>query len=314
MPEKRILVTGAGGFVGGHLLALLRAHYPTDDVVAFAGDIRDAETVRAQIRHTQPWACIHLAAISSVAQARQDEAALWATNLHGTLHLAHAILAETPACSFIFASTADAYGASFRQGTAVDESVALAPLNPYAASKAAADLAIGALAAEGLRAIRLRPFNHTGPGQTEAFVVPAFARQIAMIAAGLQEPVLRVGDITPSRDFLDVRDVCAAYVSCLDMRESIPPGAIFNLSSGRAIRIGDVLNELLAQAGLAVDIIPEPSRKRLTDIAFACGDSRKIIAATGWKPTVPWAETLRDVLDDWQQRLPRPDSANIPAR
>ena len=281
-------------------MPMLRAHFPADDIEAFAGDIRDAEMVREQFRRLQPRACLHLAAISSIAEARRDENALWATNLHGTLNLARAVLTETPSCSFVFVSTADAYGASFRQGTPVDENVALSPLNPYAASKAAADLAIGALAAEGLRAIRLRPFNHTGPGQSDAFVVPAFARQIARIAAGVREPVVRVGDIAPSRDFLDVRDVCAAYIRCLDNCDSIPPGTIFNISSGRARRIGDMLDALIAQAGIQAQIVAEPSRKRVTDIPYACGDSRKIRVATGWEPKIPWAETLRDVLQDWQ--------------
>jgi nucleoside-diphosphate-sugar epimerase len=303
MPARRILVTGAGGFVGGHLLPMLREQYAEDDILPFDGDIRDAEMVRAQIRRVQPRACFHLAAISSVAEARRDEQALWATNLHGTLNLAKSVLAESPSCSFLFASTADAYGGSFRQGTPVDETVALSPLNPYAASKAAADLAIGALAAEGLRAITLRPFNHTGPGQSEAFVVPAFARQIARIASGVQEAVINVGDIGPSRDFLDVRDVCAAYISCLDCCESIPPGTILNISSGHARRIGDMLESLMAQAGIQAEIVPEPSRKRPTDIPFACGDSHKIRAATGWAPKIPWEDTLRDVLRDWQDRL-----------
>jgi nucleoside-diphosphate-sugar epimerase len=311
MPAKRILLTGAAGFVGGHLLPMLRAHYPEHDVIAFTGDIRDAEMVRAQFRHTRPACCIHLAAISSLAEARRDEDALWATNLQGTLNLARAVLAEVPACSFLFVSTADAYGASFRQSAAVDETIALSPLNPYAASKAAADLAIGALAAEGLRAIRLRPFNHTGPGQSEAFVVPAFARQIARIAAGLQDPVVRVGDIETSRDFLDVRDVCAAYISCLDMCESIPPGAIFNLSSGKARRIADILQALIEEAGIKAEVASEPGRKRLTDIPFACGDSGKIAGATGWKPQIPWAHTLRDVLRDWQTRQPGPDTVGV---
>jgi len=300
MTEKHILVTGTNGFVGNHLLPLLRAHYPEHDVVALTGDIRDKAMVRDQVHHTQPWACIHLAAISSVAQARRDEDALWATNLQGTLNLAHALMSERPSCSFLFASTADAYGASFRQGTPVDEKTMLAPLNPYAASKAAADLAVGALAAEGLRAIRLRPFNHTGPGQSDAFVVPAFARQIARIAAGLQEHVIHVGDIEPSRDFLDVRDVCAAYIACLDAADTIAPGEIFNISSGHATRIADVLAALLAEAQVTAEIVPDSSRKRPTDIPYACGDARKIMDAIHWKPAIPLAETLRDVLHDWQ--------------
>ena len=303
MAAKAILVTGAGGFVGGHLLPALRAHYPDCDIKAFTGDILDADNVGSQIRHVKPFALIHLAAISSVAQARLDPDTLWRINLHGTLALAHAVMTEVPSCTLLFASTADAYGGSFKQGVPVDENFALAPLNPYAASKAAADLALGALAAEGLRVIRLRPFNHTGPGQSDAFVVPAFARQVARIAAGLQEPVVRVGDIEPRRDFLDVRDVCAAYIACLDICDNVAPGSIFNLSSGRTIRIGDILAALLAAARVNAQILPDASRQRPTDIAFACGNAQKLKAVTGWHPIIPWEQTLEDVLRDWQTRI-----------
>jgi GDP-4-dehydro-6-deoxy-D-mannose reductase len=140
-------------------------------------------------------------------------------------------------------------------------------------------------------------------------VVPAFARQIARIAAGQQEPVVRVGDIEPRRDFLDVRDVCAAYIACLDVSESIAPGSIFNISSGRTIRIGDMLDALLAEANVKAEISPEPSRKRPTDIAHASGDSRKIMQLTGWMPVIAWSQTLRDVLHDWQDRQSRLEPA-----
>src|SRR5262249_19286486 len=140
-----------------------------------------------------------------------DEGQAWEVNLHGTLHLARAILRHVPDCQMLFASSADAYGWSFQSGTALAENAPLAPRNTYAATKAAADLALGSMTEQGLRCVRLRPVNHTGPGQSDQFVVAAFARQIARVATGLQPPLLEVGNLDAWRDFLDVRDVCAAY-------------------------------------------------------------------------------------------------------
>ena len=209
----------------------------------------------------RPDGCIHLAAISAVAAVRDDLDHAWRVNLHGTLALAGAILAHAPQCLLVFASSADAYGESFRTGERLNESAALAPLNPYAATKAAADLALGAMVPQGLRVVRVRAFNHTGPGQAAAFAVPAFARQAARIAAGLQPPVLHVGNLEPRRDFLDVRDVCAAYALCLAKPDALPSNAIFNLASGEARRIGDVLEAVLRESGIEARI--ETSAPRL---------------------------------------------------
>ena len=253
----RILVTGASGFVGGHLLPALRAAYPTAEIITPSFDIRDAEAVDLAVAAAAPDAIIHLAAIAAPMDAKRDPALAWQVNLLGTLALARAVLAHAPQAAFLFAGTADAYGASFRAGTPLDETAPLAPQNTYGATKAAADLALGAMAAEGLRAIRVRPFNHTGPGQTEAFVVPAFAAQVARIAAGQQAPVLETGDLSSYRDFLDVRDVCAAYT--LAIAADLQPGIILNLASGQPRQIGTILNDLLAIAGTKADIKTDPA-------------------------------------------------------
>jgi GDP-4-dehydro-6-deoxy-D-mannose reductase len=208
-----------------------------------------------------------------------------------------------PHCCFLFVSSADIYGAAFRAGTKLDEAAVPAPLNTYGATKAAADLAIGALAADGLRAVRLRPFNHTGPGQSPAFVVAAFARQVARVAAGLQPPVLQVGALEPQRDFLDVRDVCDAYVACLRRAEALEPGVILNLASGTPRRIGDVLDELLRLAGVQARAETGAALLRPTDIALACGDASRARALLDWAPLVAWTDTLRDVLADWTARI-----------
>lgn len=297
---QRILVTGGDGFVGRHLCAALRAAFPNAALLTDTFDVCDAHAVATAIEATGPEACVHLAAISTVAAAREDEDRAWRVNLHGTLHLAHAILRFAPACQLVFASTADAYGGS---GGAITEDIPLAPRNVYAATKAAADLALGAMAGEGLRVIRLRPFNHTGPGQSEDFVVPAFARQIARIAAGMQAPVLEVGNLESWRDFLDVRDVCAAYVAAIAQREALPAGVIVNIGSGEARRIGDVLAELMTLAGLTAEVRAASARVRAGDGGRARADAKRAQMLLGWRPTVPWSATLRAVLEDWRSRV-----------
>jgi GDP-4-dehydro-6-deoxy-D-mannose reductase len=303
MTPRRILVTGASGFVGGHLLPALRHAFPEAELVASSFDITDRAAVAATVRATAPDACIHLAAIASVPAAREDPERAWQVNLHGTLNLAQAMRANAPACLILFASSADAYGASFRSGNALDESAPLAPLNLYGATKAAADLALGALATEGLRVVRLRFFNQTGPGQSPAFAIPAFANQLARIAAGRQESVLHVGALDPHRDFLDVRDACAVYVRCLLHADALMPGTIFNIASGTPRRIGDVLDELIGLAGVTVRVEVEQLRLRPTDIPTATGDAGYAHRLLGWSPQIPWGQTLRDVLDDWDARV-----------
>jgi GDP-4-dehydro-6-deoxy-D-mannose reductase len=212
-------------------------------------------------------------------------------------------LRYAPDCQLVFASSADIYGASFRAGGLLTEASAPAPLNVYAATKAAADLALGAMVEQGLRVVRLRLFNHTGPGQTTQFVVPAFARQVARIAAGLQKAEISVGNLEPRRDFLDVRDVCAAYVACVARREVLAPGLIVNLASGVTHRIGDILSDLLVLADVTATVRVDATRVRNTDVMLSTCDTTGAQRALGWAPTIPWRQTLQDVLNDWRARM-----------
>ncbi len=292
---RRILVTGASGFVGLHLLPALEAAFPDTDILPSITDVTDPAAIAQDIASIQPDGLVHLAAVAAIADARRDPARAWTVNLHGALHVGRAVLDHAPHCRMLFTSSADIYGGSFHAGMPLDETAVPAPLNTYAATKAAADLALGAMAAEGLRVVRARPFNHTGPGQSEAFVVPAFARQIARVARGEQNAVLQVGALEPERDFLDVRDVCAAYALCL--KKDVPPGTVLNIASGTPRRVGDVLAALLALAGIQATIAPDAGRMRPTDIRTATGDASRARRMLGWAPTIPWEQTLRDVLD-----------------
>lgn len=313
---RRILVTGASGFVGQHLRTALRTAFPKarlmaasrgeevtgwDEVVPL--NLLDPASCTATIELAAPDAVVHLAALAAVGESFKDPLRTWQANLLGTLALGDAVRERAGGALFVHASSAEVYGLSFRSGRPLAEDAPMRPTNPYAASKAAADLAVGEMALRGLRAVRVRPFNHTGAGQTDAFVVPAFARQAALIAAGRQEPVLRVGALERWRDFLDVADVCAGYVAVLRMADRLEPGAVFNLASGHPRRVGDILAELLRLAGVSPRIEAEEARLRPTDVRRTEGDASAAARVLGWTPAIPWEQTLAAVLDDWKHRI-----------
>jgi nucleoside-diphosphate-sugar epimerase len=300
---QRILITGASGFVGQHLMVSLAAAFPGVTLVTPEFDIADAAVVSGVVRDAAPDACVHLAAISTIAEAQKDREATWRVNLHGTLHLAEAILLHAPDCQLVFASSTEVYGASFQRASTLDETAQLMPRNLYAAVKAAAELTLCSMIDRGLRVVRPRPVNHTGPGQSPQFVVPAFARQVARIAAGLQEPVMHVGNLDSRREFLDVRDVCAAYTACIARRDDLEPGAIFNLAAGTLRRIGDILDDLKDLAGVTAAVRIDAPRTRVEDGRTAIVDASAARDGLGWLPGTPWRQTLADVLDDWRHRI-----------
>ncbi len=314
----RVLITGARGFVAPYVSEALR-HIGGPGVRLFATakeacehpvhgpvealDVVDSAAVAAAITRYAPTHVIHLAGIAAPAAVSADPEAAWRVHVQGALNLARTILREAPECSLLHVGSGLVYGDSARDGLPVGEDALLAPIDEYAASKAAADLALGALARRGLKCVRLRPFNHTGPGQTDAFVVSAFAKQISMIEAGLAPPVIRVGNLDAERDFLDVRDIASAYALAVQSSEALERGIILNIASGRAWSIAEILEHLLAQSRLKITVEQDPERLRPSDLPRIIGDSTRAHRCLGWAPEYAFSNTLAAVLDDWRMRL-----------
>lgn len=312
--QNRILITGANGFVGTWLMRILR-DFPVETglelVSAGRGpgcdvglDVTDKAAIATTLQDYRPTAVIHLAAIAAPQEARRDPSHAWNVNFQGTINLASAILSEVPDCRFVFVGSSEAYGQSFAaiEGAAVTEDLALKPMTVYGATKAAADIAVGQMYFDGLRSIRFRPFNHTGPGQTEAYVIPAFASQIARIESGAAPPVIEVGNLEAQRDFLDVRDVVRAYALAALGDNHDAEGKVFNLASGNAIEIRSILDTLVRLSGREIEVVVSPERVRPIDIPTARGNASAARKILGWKPEFSLEDTIDAVLSDWRDR------------
>ncbi len=317
--QARILVTGANGFVGRHLVARLEGLIEPDSEILLSDrgshtsvlgercrfvqlDITNISQVDTVIRDVQPTHIVHLAAIAAVTAADRNARQAWDVNFGGTLNLALALARFAPNCRVIYCSSAEIYGGSFASGVPLDEHAAIDPVNPYGAAKAAADIMLGQMARQSLRVIRLRPFNHTGPGQSAQFVVPSFANQIAQIERNERAPIIRVGDLQSRRDFLDIHDVIDAYVEALLRFDEIPSGTTINIASGQARSISDVLNDLLANSSVNIEIESDIKLFRASEIPVVVGNADLCRKLLQWKPTRPWTETLKSVLNYWRQQ------------
>jgi GDP-4-dehydro-6-deoxy-D-mannose reductase len=291
----RVLVTGAAGFVGKHLLPALQAAGHEVSGCDVEVDVSDADAVRARVATAAPDAIVHLAAVTSVAFSAREPDLTRRVNVGGTRCVLEAAREVAPGCRVLFVASGDVYGTREPGAEPFDEQAPLRPGSPYAVSKAEADTLAARFAREGLDVVRARAFNHTGPGQSTAFVVPSFAQQIAEIASGARPAAMRVGNLDSVRDFLDVADVVDAYTRLLD--PEVQPGA-YNIASGSGRRIGDLLDRLLKLAGVAPEIEVDPARLRPTD--WAIGDATRLRAATGWSPRVDFDETLARVFRNAQ--------------
>jgi GDP-4-dehydro-6-deoxy-D-mannose reductase len=314
--RRRILITGASGFVAGYAASALRERGVEPEEVVAAGrggaalpgassvelDLAEPGSIEAAVGAVRPTHVLHLAGISSAAGAKSDPGRAWRVNFEGTRLLASAVLRIAPSARFVFAGSAEAYGLSFntQDRSPVSEDAALQPLALYGATKACAEIALRQMIGDGLDLVVFRAFNHTGAGQAPDFVVPAFASQIASIERGETPPVLKVGDLDVWRDLMDVRDVAAAYAAALLRPAFAPEERVLNLSSGEGRRIGDVLGTLLGFARTPIEVETDPSRLRPQQVPFAAGSPRRCESALGWTRRVPFERTLADVLDYWR--------------
>jgi GDP-4-dehydro-6-deoxy-D-mannose reductase len=316
--RKRVLVTGALGFVGDHLCReLLRSGHEVFgcDVecataragasgVAFATrtcDVSDARAVEELVSEVRPSAVLHLAAQSSASRAFVQPRETFLTNALGTQNLFEAVGEHSPESMVLVVSSGEIYGPQEPGGRPATEDTPVIPVSPYALTKAVQDmLALQYWKSHGIKSVRARPFNHTGPGQTTTFVLPNFARQIAMAEAGRCDPVIEVGNLEAVRDFLDVRDVVRAYLLLL---EHGTPGEAYNICSGTPRSIKSLLDVLLSMSKTKVTLKRAESRIRPSDISYLVGDSSKLRERTGWEPAYRLEDTLLELLEQWRTHV-----------
>jgi len=296
--------------VGGHLLRLLWEHGHEVSTLGQGApklshrgrhvelDILDKVAVDDTVAELGPEAIIHLAALSNILYCWQEPEKAVAVNVCGMLHVLEAFAKVTPGGKFISIGSSDAYGFAAKSRRPLKEDDVCLPQNPYAISKLCAEqMALQLGKRLGLKVIHTRSFNHFGPGQALGFVISDFASQIAAIESGAKRPVLSVGDLSASRDFTYVADVVAAYASLLE--NDVPVG-VYNVSSGRALKIQQVLDSLLALSKVKVEIEKDNTRMRPSEVPFFVGDSGKLRKATGWKPQVTFTDGLNETLAYWR--------------
>jgi GDP-4-dehydro-6-deoxy-D-mannose reductase len=285
-----IIVTGAQGFAGRHLLAQLGGRGLPVDV-----DVTDPKAVARAVAATAPAAVVHLAALSSVGTSWEYAGETWRVNTVGTVNVLEAVRLETPDTRVLFASTGEVYGRAEQVPT--PEDAPLAPVSPYAASKAAAELACEQARRAGVDVVIARAFQHEGPGRDERFAIGSWAAQIAR-AEESGGGTIRVGDLSGRRDITDVRDICRAYSLLLD--PSVP-ASTYNIAKGEDVELRDVLETLVGLAAAPLEIEPDPERMRPSEVPAVCGDASRLRAATGWVPRIPLEQTLADMLEAARQ-------------
>ncbi|HEY7071479.1 MAG TPA: GDP-mannose 4,6-dehydratase [Acidimicrobiales bacterium] len=298
----RTLVTGAGGFVGKHLVRHLED--AGDEVVELERtvdgiDIADAEPLTEAVMAAKPQVVYHLAGASDVGGSWTEPRETFLANALGTLNVLEAARAAG-AERVLAVTSADVYGRVSEAELPLREDQPLRPVSPYAASKVAADaLAQQAWLGHRLPVLRVRAFNHLGPGQSDRFVAPSLAARIAHNERDGGEEV-PIGNLTPLRDVTDVRDVVRAYRLLMEHGE---PGAVYNVCRGQAVSVKEIADLLLSMAARPMHLVSDPALQRPVDIPILVGDNGALRRVTGWEPTIPLEQTLADVLADWRSRL-----------
>ena len=319
----RLLITGITGFVGSHLAELASAEgadvvgairwrsntehvdHIRDRLTLIESDLRDVLSVHALIAQARPDAIVHLAAQSFVAASWQAPSETLLTNAVSQTNLLEAVRQAGRQCRFLVIGSSEEYGLVHPDELPIRETNPLRPLSPYAVSKVTQDL-MGwqYFKSYGLDVVRTRAFNHEGPRRGENFATSSFAKQIAEIEAGLREPVVHVGDLKPTRDFSDVRDIVRGYWTLLEQGVA---GEVYNLCSGADRSIGWVVRFLIGRSTASgIEVQRDPARMRPSDVPVLRGCPDKIEKATGWRVTIPLEQTLDDLLDYWRQRTRKP--------
>jgi GDP-4-dehydro-6-deoxy-D-mannose reductase len=307
-----ILVTGAAGFVGKHLLDQLTAdgatvvgwYRPGTDTTTLRAGVRwygvellDRAAVAQAIDDLIPSAVYHLAGWAHAAQSWQHTLETYQNNVLATHHLLAALQASVPATRVLVTCSGTIYAP---QNRALREADPLAPASPYATSKLAQEMLAQQAWTDGdLATVIARSFNHTGPGQDPSYVASGIARQIARIEAGLQAPVLRLGNLEPKRDLCDVRDVVRAYIA---MMHAARPGQPYNVCSGRQLSIRELVDTFALRARTTVTIVQDPSLFRPNDLPLLVGDHSLLTTDTGWAPSIPLERTVDNLLQYWRER------------
>jgi len=306
-----VLVTGASGFAGSHLVEYLGSRpnlvcwtrgSPPSDIASLATwtriDLLDRARVRAAIADLRPALVYHCAGVPHVAESWQDTAHSLAGNVLTTEHLLDALRRASVRSRILVTGSAAVYAPSTDP---IPETHAIAPTSPYAVSKLAQEqLALRAAREDGIEIVVTRSFNHTGPRQTPAFVAPSIARQIALIENGRREPVIKVGNLDALRDLSDVRDIVRAYQLLM---ENGRPGLVYNVASGIGRSIRSVLNALVARSRVPVTIEAEPARMRANDLSALVGDASRLTRETGWRPEVTFDQMLDDLMEYWRRHV-----------
>ncbi|HPK66128.1 MAG: GDP-mannose 4,6-dehydratase [Thermoanaerobaculia bacterium] len=320
----RVLITGITGFAGSHLADYLIAEHPDVEifgtyrwrsrreniehldgkVTLLETDLRDYPSVAAALRRAEPDAIFHLAAQSFVPTSWNAPSETIVTNVVGQTNIFEAVRALGLDPRIQIACSSEEYGLVLPDEVPIRETNPLRPLSPYAVSKVSQDyLGYQYFQSYGIKALRTRGFNHTGPRRGEVFVTSNFAKQIALIEAGRQAPVISVGNLDAVRDFTDVRDMVRAYWLAVQRAR---PGEVYNIATGNGITIRAMLDKLIALARVEVRVETDPARLRPSDVEVLIGDSSKFRGDTGWEPRIPFDQTLADLLDFWRARVAAP--------
>ena len=306
----RILVTGASGFVGPHVCRALEeaGHniWTTDRAPAerpqhTSIELMDGDAVRLLFANIGPEAVVHLASMASVGESFRDPQETLTNNLTAACNILEAVRHEAPKARLLMIGSAEQYGIVSANELPLTEEQPQRPASPYAVAKVAQEhLALQYQRSWGLDVVLSRSFNHSGPGQSNRFVLPAFAEQITLCERNKHDSVLNVGNLDAQRDFLDVRDVARAYLALLDKGKS---GVCYNVCRGETFRIGDLVEGLLQRARVPMRLQQDPARMRPSDLPVLQGSAQRLQDDTGWQASIPMDQTLDDIIEDWRQRV-----------